>query len=287
MGPDSARTYRLGLALTLASTVSWSTTGLFTRLIALDAWTMLAWRSLFGGFGLLVVIALLEGSDGLRRFGRLGWPGLAYVLASGFGMATYLSAMVSTTVAHVAVIYAVAPFVAAGLGWLVLRERPGGRALAASLIALVGVAVMVGLGPEGRPLGDFLALVMTVCMAAMMVLSRKFPAIPTLQAACVSALFASALAFLAMPSEPISTGQFGLLLVFGLVFNTVGLGLFILGARRLPPVETALISSLEAPIAPLWVWLLLAETPSAATLIGGTVVMAAVVGHILVGAQKA
>lgn len=286
MAPDAAASYRLGLVLILLSTVSWSTTGLFTRILALDGWTMLAWRSLFGGLGLLVIILALEGRAGLVRFRRLGLQGAAYVLVSGVGMATYLTAMVHTTVAHVAVIYAAAPFAAAGLGWLVLRERPARSALLAAGAALGGVAVMVGLGPEGHWSGDLIAVVMTLCMAGLMVLARRFPQIPTLQAACLSALLTAVLCVpLGRPLE-VTGGDLWVLLLFGLMSNAAGLGLFILGARRLPPVETALVSALEAPLAPVWVWIAFAETPSAATMLGGGVVMAAVVWHILAGARR-
>lgn len=286
MAPEPAASYRLGLVLVLLSTISWSTTGLFTRLIALDGWTMLFWRGIFGGLGLLAVIWLLEGRHGLTRFRRLGRPGLAYVLIAGIGMAAYLTSIVHTTVAHVAVIYAAAPFAAAGLGWLVLRQKPTASAMLAATAALGGVALMVGFGTEGRLLGDAIAVLMTLCMAAMMVLARRYPEIPTLQAACLSAFLTSALVAPFGAPLVVTGTELSILLVFGLVSNAAGLGLFILGARRLPPVETALVSALEAPIAPLWVWAAFAETPSPATLAGGAVVMAAVVWHILREARR-
>jgi drug/metabolite transporter (DMT)-like permease len=274
-----------GLVFVLLSTFGWSSTGLFTRLIALDAPTMLFWRCVWGALGLLAVILLIEGRPGLRSFGSLGRPGLAYALVTGIGMATYLWAMVATTAAHVALIYATAPLLAAGLGWLVLREAPGTGALVASLVALAGVATMVGLGVEGRLAGDALALVMTLSMAALIVLARRFPGVPTLQAACASAVVTAALSF---PFAIVEVGgrEMALLVLFGLVSNALGLGLFIVGARYLPPVETALVSTLEAPLTPLWVWLVVAETPSPATVAGGAIVMTAVLAHILFEARR-
>ena len=62
---------------------------------------------------------------------------------------------------------------------------------------------------------------------------------------------------------------------------TLGLTLFTIGSRLIPAAETALISALETPLAPLWVWLAFGETVSAQTLVGGAIVMAAVVGHVL------
>ena len=73
------------------------------------------------------------------------------------------------------------------------------------------------------------------------------------------------------------------------VFGALGLGvlsLFIAGAKRLPPVDTALIGALDAPLAPVWVWLVFAETPAMATLIGGGIVFAAVLAHIAAAARE-
>ena len=80
--------------------------------------------------------------------------------------------------------------------------------------------------------------------------------------------------------------QIALLAAFGLVNSAIGFSLFLIGSRHLPPVETALLGALEAPVAPLWVWLVFNETPAPATLIGGTMVMAAVVAHILAETRR-
>jgi drug/metabolite transporter (DMT)-like permease len=80
--------------------------------------------------------------------------------------------------------------------------------------------------------------------------------------------------------------EFLLLALFGLVNSAVGLGLFTIGARFLPAIETALIGSLDAPLAPLWVWLAFNETPSTITLIGALIVFTAVGIHLIRSAIK-
>jgi len=67
-----------------------------------------------------------------------------------------------------------------------------------------------------------------------------------------------------------------LLALFGFINSAAGLALFTLGARLLPAMETALIGSLDAPLAPLWVWLAFSETPSGSAIIGGLIVFVAV-----------
>ncbi len=122
-------------------------------------------------------------------------------------------------------------------------------------------------------------------MGGMILLSRRYPGIPALPATCVaSALSAFAVLPFATLSG-ISAHDLGLLALFGLVNQVLGFGLFALGARLLPPMETALIVAIDAPLAPLWVWLVFSETPSPATLIGGVIVLVAVIGHILVASR--
>jgi len=90
-----------------------------------------------------------------------------------------------------------------------------------------------------------------------------------LPTACLSNLLGSlvSLAF----ARPLAVGQLDLayLALFGFVQMTLGLTLFTIGSRLIPAAETALISALEMPLAPLWVWLAFGETVSAQTLVGG------------------
>lgn len=272
--------HRIGLIMVSVSTLAWSTAGLFTRAITEDLLSVIVWRGLFGSLGLLAVLLIVQGPAGLRGFLRLGRAGWLYAAISGVGMLCFITALRTTSIAHVAIIYAVLPFLTAGLTWAMLHQRPSRDSVLASGVAFAGAVVMVGLGQDGALLGDFLAFVMTIGMALMVVIARKHPEIPTLPAGITSAALSVVLCLpFALNLAP-STDQLLLLAGFGLVNSTLGFALFLLGSTRIPPIETALIGALEAPIAPLWVWLVFNETPGSATIIGAAVVFAAVFWHI-------
>jgi len=275
--------HRLGLILVTASAVAWSTGGLFTRWIELDIPTMLAWRGLFGAIGIAVVVLALNGFGAWRNVANMGWPGWTFALVSAAGMVMFITALRNTTVAHVAVIYATAPFLSAGVAWIALRERPARSAVAASLAALAGVAIMVGLGVEGGLFGDLLALGMTLSLAVMMVIARKYPDIPLMPAAGVSVLLSGLVCWPFGTPFAIDGGDLIALALFGLVNSAAGLALFTLGARHLPAIETALIGALDAP---LWVWLVFGETPSGNTMLGAAIVFAAVAAHVFADATR-
>ncbi|MGO9037289.1 MAG: DMT family transporter [Steroidobacteraceae bacterium] len=268
--------HRLGFLFVTGSAVAWSLGGLFTRLIPLDSWTMVAWRGLFGAAGLAALLLAAPERGTWSRFRKMGWLGWLFVGQSAAGMTFYLAALRHTTVASVAVIYATAPFLAAGVGWLAMREKPSSSAVCASLAALAGVAVMVGFGGAGGLVGDLLAFGMTLSMAFATVAARNYRDIPIPLTACLASLLSGVICWPLGTPLSVSGRDLALLALFGIVNFAVGLPLFVLGARRLPAIETALIGSVDAPLAPLWVWLVFGETPGASTLVGGAIVFAAV-----------
>ncbi len=277
---SARRDYQYGLLLVIAAAIAWSTSGLFTRLLSVDTATILFWRGLFGALGTWLAVALIPGTGGISTFRQIDKPGFAYATLTALSMLLFISALRNTTVAHVAIITAIVPFVAAYLGWAILRDAPRPSAIISSAAALVGVAIIAGISTEGSAFGDVLACLMALCMAGMILISRRFGNIPALPATCLASAVSAAATLPFATLATVTTQDLSILALFALVNQILGFGLFALGARLLPPMETALIIALDAPLAPFWVWIVFAETPSDATLVGGAIVLAAVIGHI-------
>jgi drug/metabolite transporter (DMT)-like permease len=117
---------------------------------------------------------------------------------------------------------------------------------------------------------------MTTSFAATLVITRHRRDVSMAPATCLSqvVVLAAALPF----SHPAAVGLRDLGLLVALGVGQIGLGLVLLtiGGRLIPAAEVALITLLEVVLGPLWVWAFLSEQPSAATLAGGAVVLAAV-----------
>lgn len=277
---------RSGIALNVAAAAVYSTAGLFTRVLALDVWTILVWRGLFSGlllFGMLLVTHRAGTWSVLRR---LGLPGLGVALASTAATILYIHALRRTSVADVAVVYAAAPFVTAVLSRWLFGERQDRATLAASLAALVGVLVMVGGGlGAGHLFGDTLALGMTISMAAAMIAIHRYPGLPMVGAACLSSVLSAVLVWPLASPWAVTGPDLGILALFGAQLG-IGLLLLTLGTRLLPPTASALIGTLDAPLAPVWVWLAFDEVPSWATVLGGALVMAGVIAHVVAGERR-
>jgi drug/metabolite transporter (DMT)-like permease len=272
-----AETRSSGSLIIAISAIAFSTAGFFTRLITADVWTMLFWRGLFGGLLIGGYILWRERAATRATFAAIGWAGLLAAACSTIATICFITALRETTVADVTVIFATAPFAAAAIAWTWTGERPRRITLGASALALAGVVVMCGSAfSTGRPLGDLLALTMTVLMALMMVVVRKNRHVSMLPAACLSA-FACAVAVwpMAHPAD-VTTADLARLGLFGTTQFGLGLLLLTVGSRLISATRASLLSSLELPFAPLWVWLAFGEVPAQPTYLGGGIVCAAV-----------
>ncbi len=280
--PTPAGQHRLGILLVTGSAIAYSTAGFFTRLIQVDVWTLLFWRGLFAGLFIAGILVWQHGRQAPRVMLSVGWSGLLVASFSTLGMTFFINALRLTSVADVALIFAACPFVAAFLAWLTIGEKASPATLVASFIALLGVVVMVGnAATAGHLAGDLLALGMTCSVAAMMVAVRKFRQSSMVPAACLSSFLTSLIALpLATPGSAHGLDLFYLVL-FGI--SQLGLGLLLLttGTRLISATESALIGALDAPLAPIWVWIAFGEVPGHATLLGGGIIVVAVLGHIL------
>jgi drug/metabolite transporter (DMT)-like permease len=244
-------------------------------------WTVLFWRGIFAGFFIAGFIVWRYRKDTLAVARAIGVPGLVAASLSTLATIFFINAFRRTSVADVTVIYATAPFVTAALSWLWIGEREGWTTLLASAVALAGVVVMVGGAvAQGHILGDVLACGMTICMAVLMVIIRKYRDTPMLPASCLSAFGCSLLVWpLASPAAA-GLRDMGYLALFGTTQFGLGLLLLTLGTRLISATQSALISALETPLGPLWVWLAFQEVPPPTTLVGGAIVMAAVLAYI-------
>jgi drug/metabolite transporter (DMT)-like permease len=267
----------LGTLLLTASAAAYSSAGFFTRLIEVDAWTLLFWRGLFGGSFLAAVVVLQERGRLWRSIRDMGWEGAAVAVCSAVATVCFLNAMRLSAVADVMVIDAAIPFVTAALAWLILGERESIWTLGATAVAFAGMAIMAGPAViRGHAAGDALAFAMATLMALVIVLIRRKKGVNMVPAVCGSA-FLCALIVLPFASPlKVDTESFGLLALFGVSQFGMGLLLLAFGTPLVSATRGALIGVLQTPLGTLWVWLAFAEQPAALTLIGGAIVLAAV-----------
>jgi drug/metabolite transporter (DMT)-like permease len=271
----------VGTALMAGSAAAYSLAGYFTRLIPLDVMTLLFWRGIFGGIMITALVVIQYRGAAWTRTRAIGWQGLGVAAMGVISSYLYLAAFRHTTVADVSIIYATLPFVTAGLAWVVLQEKEGWRVMVSSLIALVGVAIMAGGAIRaGHAAGDMLAFAMTLTFALTMVLMRRGHRVSMLPAVAIMCFLTAVIAAPFARIGPVGSLPLPQLALFGTCQLGLGLVLLTFGMQRVSATQAALIGLLDTPLAPLWVWLAFSEVPPLPTLLGGAIVMAAVIWNM-------
>ena len=277
-----------GVVLVLISAAVFSSVGLFVKGVDADSWTILFWRGLSASTFTLIYISW-RGTL-YREFMLMGKPGISAAIIGALATAAFIPSFKYTSIANVSLIYAAVPFAAATIAWIWMREKPALPVLLASLVAFAGVLIIVGGSLDSINLrGDLLALWMTVGMAGFLCIYRRYPQTPAAGPAVLSSLLLVPMVFVPMvlPSgDPLAIplNEIFLSCGFGLVFAVASVTMAE-GARRLPAAETALISALETPLAPLWAFMVFSELPTSFTLVGGVIILFAVFGSQLYAAR--
>lgn len=273
-----------GVLLVAVSAVFFSTAGLFSKGIAADAWSIIFWRGVFAVAG--AVVWLLVTGRIRDEASRFGGPSLALAVIYAAGTAAFIPAFKLTSVANVALIWSAAPILAGALGWWIFGQRMTFGFMLACASVLAGTAIIVrgSFGGSGLS-GDLLALWMTLMMVLIMIIYRRWPGTPvTLPTVAASLLLLPFGWGLGDPASA-STGQIAMMALFGLTFVVASVTLAA-GSTWLAPGETALVSVSETPWAILLAGLVLAEWPSPQTVLGGTIILVAVLWYQLTALRR-
>jgi drug/metabolite transporter (DMT)-like permease len=279
----AAADHRNGVALVAIGTIAWSSAGLFVRLLALDPWTIIAGRSLFGAAFIGGYVLWHHGRCTPAIVRRMGVGGILVTLYSAAAITLFVPAFQNTSVANVMTIYAALPFIVAAIGWLWLGERPALRTLIASGLAMLGLLVMLG-GPGSLGLrsGDLFALGATLASALMTLEARRSRAVKMLPVACLANVLAVLVALpFAAPVTTLSAHDLAVLAAFGLCAMALGLMLYLIGSGLIPVALSALIGTVSVPAGAFWAWAGAGEVPAAATVAGAAIVLSGVVGALL------
>lgn len=275
-----------GIFLVAASAIVWSSGGVIARFLEVqDSWTIIFWRSLFAALYILAFMLVRDGPRGtLTALGSIGLAGLG--VASSFTTAStaFVVALAHTTVANILLIQAGAPLIAALLTWGLFGERISASTWGAIAAVIIGVLVMVSGSFTGKlnAFGDGLAVLIAVAVAAASVITRRHAHVRMTPAVLLAMIISCCLSAAISPPHLVGSRDFALLFAFGALNLGLGLSFFVTGARLVPAALGALVGTIEPALGPLWVWLVHGETPGARTLLGGTLIMVALLVHLAV-----
>jgi drug/metabolite transporter (DMT)-like permease len=266
-----------GILMSIGGVLLLSPDALLIRLAGLDDFTLLFYRGLFPALAISLILLVYYRADFVPALLRIGWAGILNgILFSAINI-TFISAIQQTSVANTLLFLSSAPVFAAILSLLVLREsqRPGTWLIIALSLLSISIIGWGSYGSNGLT-GDLLALCCAIFTACSAVLVRYKKHIDLVPSVILGSFFTACYAFGHAPDLAISSTQLLYVGVIGFILVPFAFIVLTIAPRYANSAEVQLVYLLESMLGPLWVWLVINETPSLNTLVGGSMLLVSV-----------
>jgi drug/metabolite transporter (DMT)-like permease len=280
-----------GVVYVLLANLGWSLSGLFVRLMpGLSGWQINCWRGFWMATALLVYAVLLHGRETGRIFRAI--PGYALFWSAvcfAAGTTIYVTSLTLNNTATVSVIGATSPLVTGLLSPWITGEKPGLLNWLAALIAVIGTAYI---GWNDFSSGHIWALALCFgvpfTFSFQTMLLRRYRDFDMMPSICVggflSFLVAGGVSLSGLAGGSafeLSLHDFLLLVAMGPLQLSIPLIFYGMGARSVPAITLSLLAMMDAVINPFWSWAFVSEVPDRNSLIGGGVILIAVLMSVI------
>ncbi len=265
------------LILTGGFCLSWG--GLILRTFeSASIWQILFYRSIFFLWVLIAFILLTYGKKTFKKIKEAGVPGLIGGLFLSTNFVAYMYSMMETTVANVVFIISTQTVFLPIVAYIFLKEKISPRGYVAIMLAMIGVTLMIGdsLG-TGSLKGNLAALTIPINFSVLVLIIRKYPKVDMIPAIFFAGILSCLYGLLLLENFAISTKDIWLAFLLGVPQLAFGFIFITIGSRTTPAVMVGLLMLMESIFAPIWVWLFYNEIPPISVLIGGIIILSAVV----------
>ena len=242
-----------------------------------NLWQILFWRSVFFCFVIIIFLSITYKRQFFKAFINSGLPGVIGGIILGCGFFSYVFAMYNTTVANANFIIQTQTLFLAFFGYLFLKETISKITLVSIILAISGITIMLGDSlTSGQIIGNIVAFIMPISFAVLIIIVRKYPGVDMVPLQLIAGVVAMIIGYVVAGRVDISLHDIFLGFLAG--FFQVGFGfIFItIGARTTPSAVVGVIMMSEAIFGPLWAWLFINEQPPLIVLMGGSIVLFAV-----------
>jgi drug/metabolite transporter (DMT)-like permease len=269
--------------------VLWSTSGLVIKLVDWQPLSILCLRSAVAALVLLVFLVFSQRSGAFpvpSLFGRLTaleLLGAACYVATQF---TFVTATKLTTAANAIFLQYTAPLYVLVFGWVFLHERPRRADWVTMPLIFAGLLLFLGedLTLEGLT-GNVLGVISAVTLAGMMICTRGQGSLP-IRTFLLGMVAGTLLGLPSLLSETFAPRDVAMVTYLGVFQMGLALVFYSLGIRYVPALEATLILTLEPVLNPVWVFLVVGEAPGPGALVGGALVLVAVIVRAILGARE-
>ena len=276
----------------VAVTLMWSTAGVVTRhLDSARSFEITFWRSFFTALSLLVLLPLWRGRQVFANMRHANATFWASGVCWSVMFTAFMLALTLTSVANVLITMSLGPLFTVLIARVFIGHRIPGRTWLAIAAAGTGIAIMYGMQVSVKNLlGSGVALCVPIAGAVNWTLTQNSHAqghdVDLVPAVFIGAVLSSVMtAVLAQPMQA-SPHDLGLLAFLGLFQLAIPCVLSVLCARVLKAPEISLLALLEVVFGIALAWLGAGEAPGSTMLVGGTLVLGALLANELLGFQQ-
>jgi len=255
-----------------------------------NLWQILFWRQFF--FILIVALYLffIYKKNFFNIFYKSGMPGLIAGIFLGAGFASYVFAMYHTTVANTLFIITTETIFLAAFGFIFLKEKISLITLISILFGMAGVLLIVGsslsIQTSEQFLGNIIAFAMPISFAVLIIIVRKYPSVDMVPAQFTAGVCAAIIGYLVAGKLLVSPHDLFLGFLAGTFQIGFGFILITVGSKTTPAAVVGVMMLTEAVLGPIWAWLFINEIPPTSVIIGGGIIVFAILFEFLFSKKK-
>ena len=245
-----------------------------------NLWQILFWRQAFFAIIVALYLIITYKKDFFKSFYNSGLSGLIGGLFLGIGFAAYVFSMYTTTVANTNFIITTETIFLAVFGYFFLKEKIDLITFIAIILGMSGVLLILGsslsIQSSEQFIGNIVAFIMPISFAILVIIIRKYPNIDMVPAQFIAGVFSAIVGYLIVGNLSISPHDLFLASLSG--FFQIGFGfiLITIGSQTTPSAVVGVLMLTEAVFGPLWAWLFINEIPPISVLIGGGIIIFAI-----------
>ena len=241
-------------------------------------WQILLLRSVFFMIALMVFLIATYKKNTIKIIKDAGYPAVLGGLVMSLSFIAFVVSMSITTVANVVFIISTQTMFLAIFGYFYLKEKVSLISFFSILLAMGGITIMVGDSlSTGSFFGNIIALAIPINFSILVMIIRKNKNLDMVPAIFYSGIFS--IIYGLILSESLVFTSHDILMGFFLGVPQLAFGFICItiGSRTTPSTTIGLLMLTETLFGPLWVWLFLNEIPPLSVLIGGLIIIMAII----------
>lgn len=259
-----------GILLAVLGVLFITPDSLFVRLVEIHSWQLVFYRGLIPFICLLIFLVFFYKKDFFSKCLVIGYAGILNAILIASANITFITSLENTNVANTLIMISLAPFMAAILGSIFLKEHPNKRTWITMFLCFSFVVFIFYDSYETDKIkGDFFGLLTALIIGASAVVIRSAKKVNFLPSLLLAKFFTMFFVLYFVDSFALSSYDLFLVVIMGVFFIFLPVSLLTLAPRYIPAHEVELFFVLETALGPLWVWFFINEQPSLKTLIGG------------------